>query len=199
MDELDEIQKVLVNGLMQEPFYVATAFGDMNDLLQRFTKEYLEERFQEGISIIAKHDQRIVGVGLGRSLASVENTIEVFPQTPAAVAYKSLRSHLGDRMRQTNAAKETSVLFQNIAVSETHRRRGLYHSLMKERLDLVRSKGFKTVYAMSRTDHTSKRLQSADFEVVERISYSEFVFNGKKPFKSVASQLGGATLLAKFL
>ena len=198
LDQLDKIQKVLVDGLLQEPFFVATAFGNKNNLLQRFTKEYLEDRFQEGLSIVARQDQRIVGVGLGRTLASVDDS-EVFPETAAAMAYKSLRSHFCNTMLQTCPAKETGVLFQNIALSETYRGSGLYHRLMKERFDLVQSKGFKTVYALSRTDHTTKRLESANFEVVERISYAEFVFNDEKPFESVASELGGATLLIKTL
>ena len=196
LDQLNEIQKVLVNGLLQEPFFVATAFGNKNDLLQLFTKEWLEDRFQEGLSIVARQDQRIVGVGLGRTLASVDDS-EVFPHTAAAMAFKSLRSHL---MRQTCPAKETGVLLQSITFIESYRGSSLYDSFREEWLDLIRAKGFKTVYVISRTDHATKRLlKSSNFEAVERISYDKFVFSGTKPFKSRASQLGGATILVKIL
>ena len=199
LDRLDEIQKVLVDGLLQEPFYVATGLGSKSDLLQRFTKEYLKERFQEGLSMVATQNHRIVGAILGRSLASLDDS-EVFPnQTASALAYKLLGSRLCNRMRQVCPAKETGVLFQSMALLETYRRSGLFHSYTKRWLELLQSKGYKTVYAISRTDHNSKRLKSANFEVIERISYSEFVFNEKKPFKPVASQLGGATLFAKII
>ena len=194
LDTLPEIQDILASELSREPVNAFLGLSK-DDLKPRYSANYLRDKFQEGLSMVVKHEKKVVGASLGyvpHSLAKYETGHLSAKGEPL----QAIRAACLEKM-QKFAQEERCVFLNHIAILKNYEGGGLGITFLRELLDLIGKKGYKIAFVITLTRRVGKMVQLAFdvHEIINYIDYKDFEFNGQKPFKQLAEKHEGARLV----
>ena len=184
------MQDILTDELSREPVNECLGFSKTG-LKQRYSKRFLEDKLQEGLSMVAKHENRVVGFALGyvHSLEKYGAGLLSANGEPL----QAIRTICLEKMREL-MPNERCVFFNHMVILKSYEGYGLGELFTKEWLGLIGRKGFKVVFGIALTKLVKAKLLVVS-EVHKTINYKDFELNGQKPFEPLGEQHEGATLL----
>lgn len=185
LESIPEIKNIFVEGISREPLHAFLGLGK-DYLKKRYSEKYLEEKFQEGLSLVAKDGDKVVGATLGYVQPLAKYEAENFD--PKEEPLHVIRSKYFQEMGKL-FPHERCVFFNHIVLEGY----GLGFELIKTWLDLTHKKGFKVVFAISVTKKTWEMIKVCFYEQ-NFISYKDFEFNGKKILQPLSEKQEGARL-----
>ena len=157
-----------------------------------------EKALAEDLTVIAMSDKgELVGAMLSEDFGTSPPDLSVAPAAFGALG--AVLEEMEDEYRKTNTPSPESDLHMfMLGVSDDYGGRGIAQALVRFCVEHAASRGYRSAFAET-TGLTSQHIfRKAGFEERYKVSYDDFMHEGRRVFASIADQ-GGALLMVRSL
>ncbi|NQZ10988.1 MAG: hypothetical protein HRT35_27865 [Algicola sp.] len=174
------------------------ALGITADQFRTMAEFEMAPLIKEGLSVVAHDpdDGTLVAVIIAQDAATPE------PEGPSPTTSKyrpigqlinPLHHACLERFSRYNGKLHYMFV---VGIRTEYQGRGLLKTLTNETLKVAAKRGFEQSFAIATTQGAHHSLQRLGFEMTAQTQYQDFVYQGQRPFLSIADH-GGATVMVR--